>query len=92
VTFDRNIYVGNLPPDADEVEVRSLFAAWGDVLDLAVVRDGTTGTSRGFAFVKLPADRVLAAVDALDGLELRGHVVRVNLVRNKGEKPPRRRY
>jgi len=92
VTADRNIYVGNLPPDADEAELRGLFSAYGEVLDLVVVRDETTRESRGFGFLQLPPDRVLAAVDALDGFELRGHRLRVNVARNRGEKPPRRRF
>lgn len=89
---DRNIYIGSLPLDADEDEVRGLFAPFGEVLEVTLIRDQETGTSRGFGFVKLPDDRVQAAVDELDGLELRGCRVRVNVARDKGNKPPRRRF
>ena len=89
---DRNIYIGSLPLDADEAEVQGLFAPHGEVLKLTLIRDRETGASRGFGFVKLPEDRVQAAVDALDGLELRGCRVRVNVARDKGQKAPRRRY
>ena len=89
---DRNIYIGSLPLDADEDEVRGLFAPYGEVLTLHLVRDKETGQSRGFGFVKLPEDRVQAAVDALDGLELRECRVRVNVARDKGARAPRRRY
>ena len=88
---DRNIYIGSLPLDADEAEVRGLFAPYGDVLQITLIRDRETGESRGFGFVKLPDDRVQAAVDALDGIELRGCRVRVNVARDKGQKAPRRR-
>jgi RNA recognition motif-containing protein len=92
VSEDRNIYIGSLPLDADESEVRGLFAPFGEVLSLTLIRDQETGHSRGFGFVTLPEDRVQAAVDGLDGLELRGCRVRVNVARDKGQKAPRRRY
>ncbi len=89
---DRNIYIGSLPLDADESEVRGLFAPYGEVLKLTLILDQETGESRGFGFVKLPDDRVQTAVDALDGIELRGCRVRVNVARDKGQKAPRRRF
>ena len=89
---DRNIYIGSLPLDADESEVRGIFAPYGEVLSLTLIRDETTGAFRGFGFAKLPDDCVQAAVDALDGLELRECRVRVNVARDKGAKAPRRRY
>lgn len=89
---DRNIYVGSLPLDVDEDELRALFAPYGAVISLHLIRDRQTGASRGFGFVKLAPDRVQAAVDALDGLELRGCRVRVNVARDKGARAPRRRY
>jgi RNA recognition motif-containing protein len=92
VSRDRNIYIGSLPLDADEAEVQGLFAPHGEVLKLTLIRDRETGRSRGFGFAKLPDECVQAAVDALDGLELRGCRVRVNVARDKGQKAPRRRF
>ena len=89
---DRNIYVGSLPLDADEAELRALFAPYGTVHALHLIRDRETGSSRGFGFVKLDPQGVQAAVDALDGMELRGCRVRVNVARDKGARAPRRRY
>lgn len=89
---DRNIYIGSLPLDADEAEVQGLFLPYGEVIKVTLIRDQETGASRGFGFVQLDPDGVLAAVDALDGLELRGCRVRVNVARDKGKKPPRRRF
>lgn len=89
---ERNIYVGSLPLDADEAEVQGLFAPFGEVHKVTLIRDQETGASRGFGFVKLADEGVQAAVDELDGLELRGCRVRVNVARDKGKKPPRRRF
>lgn len=89
---DRNIYVGSLPADMDEDELRGLFAPFGEVLSLHLIRDRETGASRGFGFVKLAPEAVQQAVDDLDGVEVRGCRVRVNIARDKGAPAPRRRY
>ncbi len=89
---DRNIYIGSLPLDADEDEVRGLFLPFGEVHKVTLIRDEETGASRGFGFVKLADAGVQLAVDALDGRELRGCRVRVNVARDKGKKAPRRRF
>ena len=89
---DRNIYIGSLPLDADESEVRGLFTPYGEVLSLQLIRDPETGQSRGFGFVKLTPENVQDAVDALDGITLRDCRVRVNVARDKGARAPRRRY
>ena len=88
----RELYVGGLPIDADEQEVEALLAPYGQVRDLVLIKDRETGRSRGFGFLKLPAPCVQAAVDGLDGAELRGHRVRVNEARDKGAPAPRRLY
>lgn len=86
------LYLGGLPLDADEAELGALLVPFGAAVDLALIRDGQTGRSRGFGFVKLPRTSALAAVDALDGTELRGHRLRVNEARDRGAPAPRRRY
>jgi polyadenylate-binding protein len=88
----RNIYVGKLPPDLVENDLRDLFAAHGEVERVVVVRD-EAGSSRGFGFVTMTSPQsVLPAVDALDGHEIGDHVIRVNVACDKGAPAPRRRY
>jgi len=47
----QNIYVGNLNFTATEEGLRTLFAGHGTVETVTIVRDRTSGESRGFAFV-----------------------------------------
>ena len=49
-----NIYVGNLPFDAGEDDLRQAFAAFGQVSAVSIIKDQFTGQSRGFAFVEMP--------------------------------------
>ena len=46
-----NIYVGNLPSEATEDDLRQAFEAFGQVETVTLIRDRDTGQSRGFGFV-----------------------------------------
>lgn len=77
-----NIYVGNLPFNATDADLRSLFADYGTITSASVITDRDTGRSRGFGFVEL-ADDVLAgkAIERLDGHNWDGRPLTVNKAR-----------
>ena len=74
-----NIYVGNLPFDAGESDLRTLFADYGSLDSASVITELDTGKSRGFGFVEL-ADRTAAAhaIEQLDGHDWNGRRLTVN--------------
>ena len=83
-----NIYVGNLPFDASEGDLRSLFSEYGTVDSVSVITDRDTGRSRGFGFVELGDSNAGAqAIEKLDGHEWNGRRLTVNEARPRG---PRR--
>jgi len=88
----QTIYVGNLPFTAGETELRTLFGAHGVVASVTLILDQDSGRSRGFGFVEMAPDAAQTAIDALDGAEFEGHVLRVNEARDRGAKPPRRAF
>src|SRR5712691_7500195 len=49
------LFVGNLPYDVTEVELRAHFAAIGPLSSLSLATDRDTGKPRGFAFVEFSA-------------------------------------
>lgn len=74
-----NIYVGNLPFDAQEGDLRSLFADFGTVDSASVITDRDTGRSRGFGFVELASNEDgKRAIEKLDGHDLNGRRLTVN--------------
>lgn len=87
-----SIYVGNLPPDWSEDDLRELFGKYGDVASATVLIDAGTGQSRGFGFVGMEPAAAARAVEALDGEVCEDHVLRVNESRDRGARPPRREY
>jgi RNA recognition motif-containing protein len=73
------LYVGNLSFRTEETELQELFASVGQVSSVSLVRDRSTGQSRGFAFVEMADDaQGQAACTALDQREFGGRRLTVN--------------
>jgi len=62
-----NLFVGNLSTETTEEHLHPLFSEFGKVVSAKVIKDLTTGMSRGFGFVEM-ADKN-AAIDAIDNLD-----------------------
>jgi cold-inducible RNA-binding protein len=79
-----NIYVGNLTPDTTEEELRQAFESFGEIASVKIVRDGTTGESRGFGFLEIPSeDQAKAAIEQMNGKELKGNELRIEAGRTR---------
>lgn len=77
-----NIYVGNLPFDAKDGDLRTLFAEYGSVDSASVITDRDTGRSRGFGFVELAdSQQAVRAIEKLNGHEWNGRRLTVNEAR-----------
>ena len=73
------LYVGNLPYDATEAELRELFAQAGEVSSVALPTDRDTGRPRGFGFVEMASeDAARKAISLLNGRTLRDRQIKVN--------------
>ncbi|HEY0875188.1 MAG TPA: RNA-binding protein [Vicinamibacterales bacterium] len=80
----RKLYVGNLPYDASEGDLESLFASAGTVDTVNVIRDMATGRARGFAFVEMGSDEeAQAAISQFNDYQLGGRNLTVNEARPK---------
>jgi len=51
--MNKKVYVANLPPNATEADIKTLFSKAGGVMSVKVVMDRQTGQPRGFAFVEM---------------------------------------
>jgi RNA recognition motif-containing protein len=73
------LYVGNLSFSSTGETVREAFARIGEVTDVHIVTDRTSGQSRGFGFVTMgsPAE-AQKAIEAMNGANLDGRPLRVN--------------
>ncbi len=87
---DRTIYVGNLPYDATEEEVDTLFRerGVGPIQRVSLPID-ESGRRRGFGFVSMvTAESANAAIESLKGADLRGRPLFVNLAHPRGSGGP----
>ncbi|MDR1932276.1 MAG: RNA-binding protein [Spirochaetales bacterium] len=73
------LYVGNLSYSTDEAELQGIFAQYGEVASVNIITDKMTGRARGFGFVEMATpEAAQAAIEATNGMELRGRQLRVN--------------
>ena len=80
------LYVGNLPFDITEEDLRNMLAAHGPVNEIAVVMDKVTGRPRGFAFATMNTpEAATAAIQGLNGKDWKGRALTVNAARPREE-------
>jgi nucleolin len=79
------LFIGNLGFSTDEAQLRSAFEAIGALVSAVVVKDRSTGQSRGFGFVEYrsgsDAER---AMESLNGSMLDGRAIRVSVANERG--------
>ena len=81
------LFVGNLDFKVSENDLQDAFAAYGSVVEANLVTDRTTGRPRGFAFVTMNSpEEAQKAIDALNGKELGGRALNVNVARPREER------
>jgi len=90
---NRTLYVGNLPYDIEEPDLKGIFSQLGaqDLDRIHLPMDHATGRKRGFAFVSfISEDAAKAALEVLGNLAVRGRPCTVHLAHPRGERPPPR--
>ena len=83
----KKLYVGNLPFDTDEEQIRELFAKYGEVRSVDMINDRDTGRFRGFCFVAMDNSEADAAINALNGYSFGGRPLKVNEAKPREERP-----
>ncbi len=81
-----NIYVGNMSRNVSEEDLREAFEAFGQVTSVNIIKDKFTGEPRGFGFVEMQGKaEAQAAIDGMNGKELKGRTLNVNEARPRAE-------
>ncbi len=84
---NKTLYVGNLAYSADEHDLENAFSSFGSVDDIKLMRDRETGRSRGFAFITFATGSEANAALDMNGKDIAGRPLRVNLAREKPARP-----
>lgn len=78
----KKLFVGNLSWDTSKDILESTFAEYGTLTDVALITDRMSGRSKGIAFVTFETEEeATAAIEALNGFELDGREIIVNVAR-----------
>jgi RNA recognition motif-containing protein len=85
------IYVGNLPYNVSESELKEMFSAYGEVTSATLVMDKFSGQSKGFGFVEMSNNSEAdAAIKGLNESSVKGRSIKVNQAKPRGDRPQRR--
>ena len=80
------IYVGNLPNEITEEELRQEFGTFGKVTSVNIIKDKFSGRSKGFGFVEMAVvSEGQAAIAGLNGKALKDQTLNVNPARPPSE-------
>lgn len=64
----KKLYVGNLPYNVSDDQLREIFAGYGEVASATIITDAYSQRSKGFGFVEMENDEdALKAKDELNG-------------------------
>ncbi len=81
----KTLYVGNLPYRANEAAVRELFANYGTVESVRLMKDKHTGKRRGFGFVEMSSNDLEKAITALNDAEFQQRTLKVREAKERHE-------
>jgi cold-inducible RNA-binding protein len=85
--MSNKLFVGNLSFNTTENDLQDAFAAFGSVTEANLMMDRMTNRPRGFGFVTMStADEAQAAIAGLNGKDLGGRALTVNVARPREER------
>jgi RNA recognition motif-containing protein len=85
--MSNKLFVGNLSFNTTENDLQDAFAAHGTVTETNLMMDRATGRPRGFGFVTMSsAEEAQKAIDALNGKEIDGRALTVNVAKPREER------
>jgi len=87
--MSNKLFVGNLSFNTTENDLNDAFSAFGTVTETNLMMDRETGRPRGFGFITMSsAQEAQKAIDALNGKEMDGRALTVNVAKPREERAP----
>lgn len=87
-----NIYVGQLPYNVSEDDLREMFNEFGEIASINLIKDRFSGRSKGFGFIDMPNNSEAdTAIKSLNKSMLQGREIKVNQAEQRRKRTSRRR-
>lgn len=83
----KNLYVGNIAWTTTEDDIRTAFAAYGEITSVKFIEDRETGRPRGFGFVEMDGAGADDVIANFDGKDFGGRTLKVNVAKPREERP-----
>lgn len=86
--MSNKLFVGNLSFNTTENDLQDAFAVFGTITEASLMIDRMTSRSRGFAFITMSTpEEAQKAIDGMNGKEMDGRAITVNIARPREERP-----
>ena len=86
-----NIFIANLDWEITSDDLTATFSSFGEVTYAHVVFDKMTKKSKGFGYVEMETtDGAIAAIEALNGMDINGRKLDVKIASPKGNRPEKK--
>jgi RNA recognition motif-containing protein len=90
-----NIYIGNLSYNTTEDSLKTMFAEFGEIESVKLIKDRFSGRTKGYGFIEMPSNSEAdQAIKALNGNRIDGNHIKVRPAdsgRKRRKKRPFRR-
>ena len=85
--MNKKLYVGNLPYETTQEQLRELFAQAGEVTEVTLITDRETGRLKGFGFVEMATvEGSGEAIKRFNGYSLGERALTVNEARPREDR------
>ena len=82
-----NIYVGNMPFDVTEEELKEAFAQFGEITEVRLIMDKFSGKSKGFGFIEMPSkEEAEKAIEEMNGKDFKERALTVSEAKPKTDR------
>lgn len=80
--MNKKLFVGSLPYNTTEDQVRELFVPFGTIESCRIITDKMTGQSKGFGFVEMATEEeAQKAIEGVNGKDINGRALIVSEAR-----------
>ena len=82
--MNEKLYIGNLPYDATEEDLKNLFGQAGTVTSVILITDRESGRAKGFGFIEMGSQaEAEEAIRMFNSHDLKGRALNVSVARPK---------
>jgi cold-inducible RNA-binding protein len=85
MSTQHTVFLGNLPFTTQKNDLQETFEKFGTITEIHIPVDRQTGKARGFAFVTFETDEAAQSALSMDGQDLNGRQIKVNMALGKKE-------